>query len=98
MIDQDAISKWQNEKLRDGRHKGFFIGKYRLLGHIGTGGMSTVYLAEHVLMRRRVAIKVLPQQRVDDKDATKGNKIYWQHVRQKPCPSIGAQAAERVPG
>jgi len=28
--------------------------------------MSTVYLAEHVLMRRRVAIKVLPQSRVDD--------------------------------
>jgi serine/threonine-protein kinase len=28
--------------------------------------MSSVYLAEHVLMRRRVAIKVLPKQRVDD--------------------------------
>ena len=28
--------------------------------------MSTVYLAEHVLMQRRVAIKVLPDSRVDD--------------------------------
>ena len=28
--------------------------------------MSHVYLAEHVLMRRRVAIKVLPKQRLKD--------------------------------
>ncbi|MEQ9690692.1 MAG: protein kinase, partial [Bauldia litoralis] len=34
---------------------------------IGKGGMSHVYLAEHVLMRRRVAIKVLPRQRVKDR-------------------------------
>ena len=33
---------------------------------LGTGGMSTVYLAEHILMQRRVAIKVLPKSRVDD--------------------------------
>ena len=28
--------------------------------------MSSVYLAEHVLMQRRVAIKVLPKSRVED--------------------------------
>ena len=28
--------------------------------------MSTVYLAEHLLMHRRVAIKVLPKNRVED--------------------------------
>ncbi len=52
--------------MLQGKHKGFFIGKYRLLSHLGKGGMSSVYLAEHVLMRRRVAIKVLPSNRVDD--------------------------------
>ena len=30
------------------------------------GGMSTVYLAEHTLMQRRVAIKILPKNRVED--------------------------------
>jgi len=66
LIDSKLITAWQNDKLVEGKHKGFFLGKYKLLGHIGTGGMSTVYLAEHTLMRRRVAIKVLPQARVED--------------------------------
>ena len=47
------------QQLLEGRHRGFFLGKYKLLDHLGTGGMSSVYLAEHVLMQRRVAIKVL---------------------------------------
>lgn len=59
-------TSWQTDKLIDGRFKGFFLGKYKLLGHIGTGGMSSVYLAEHTLMRQQRAIKVLPKQRVDD--------------------------------
>lgn len=66
LIDENVITRWQSEKLLDGRHKGFFLGKYKLLELLGTGGMSSVYLAEHVLMQRRVAIKVLPQSRVDD--------------------------------
>ncbi len=66
LVARNVITRWQVEKLMQGKHKGFFLGKYRLLSLLGTGGMSSVYLAEHVLMRRRVAIKVLPSQRVDD--------------------------------
>lgn len=60
------LTGWQSERLLEGRHRGFFIGKYKLLDHLGTGGMSSVYLAEHPVMRRRVAIKVLPTNRVED--------------------------------
>jgi eukaryotic-like serine/threonine-protein kinase len=66
LVQSGLVTRWQVDKLLDGRHKGFFLGKYKLLDHLGTGGMSTVYLAEHVLMQRRVAIKVLPKSRAED--------------------------------
>jgi serine/threonine-protein kinase len=66
LVDSGLITRWQADKLLDGKHKGFFLGKYKLLDHLGSGGMSTVYLAEHIHMHRRVAIKVLPQSRVED--------------------------------
>ncbi len=66
LVSKNLLTRWQAEKLLEGRHKGFFLGKYKLLDHLGTGGMSSVYLAEHVLMKRRVAIKVLPHRRVGE--------------------------------
>jgi len=66
LIAQNVITTWQSKKLLDKKYKGFFLGKYKLLGHIGVGGMSSVYLAEHTLMKRLRAIKVLPRDRVDD--------------------------------
>jgi eukaryotic-like serine/threonine-protein kinase len=65
-VEAKLLTQWQAGMLLRGKHKGFQLGKYRLLEQIGSGGMSRVYLAEHLLMRRRVAIKVLPPARVDD--------------------------------
>ncbi|WP_165441672.1 protein kinase domain-containing protein [Rubinisphaera italica] len=65
-INAGDVTAWQAEKLLAGKHKGFFLGKYKLLRLLGRGGMSAVYLAEHSLMKRRCAIKVLPANRVDD--------------------------------
>ncbi len=66
LVAAEMITQWQADKLLAGKHKGFVLGKYKLMCHLGKGGMSTVYLAEHMLMKRKVAIKVLPQNRVDD--------------------------------
>lgn len=68
MVDAGLLTAWHSEKLLAGKYKGFFLGKYKLLGHIGTGGMSSVYLAEHTRLQDKRAIKVLPRTRV--KDAT----------------------------
>jgi serine/threonine protein kinase len=66
LVQEGLLTRWQADKLVEGKHKGFFLGKYKLLGLLGRGGMSSVYLAEHTLMERRVAIKVLPLDRVSD--------------------------------
>ncbi len=58
------VTRWHCEKLLAGKYKGFFLGNHKLLGHIGSGGMSSVYLAEHTKMHDLRAIKVLPQSRL----------------------------------
>jgi eukaryotic-like serine/threonine-protein kinase len=65
-VKSGKLTSWQVEKLLQGKHKGFILGKYHLLSLLGKGGMSSVYLAEHRLMHRRCAIKVLPAKRVHD--------------------------------
>lgn len=66
IVDAELLTRWQCDRILEGRYRKFFLGKYKLLDHLGSGGMSKVYLAEHVLLQRRVAIKVLPQNRVED--------------------------------
>lgn len=66
LIDKKLITQWHAESLLRKKYKGFFLGKYKLLSHIGTGGMSSVYLAEHTVSRQLRAIKVLPKSRVND--------------------------------
>ena len=66
LVELNLLTPWQANRLLRGKHKGYELGKYRLLSRIGAGAMGAVYLAEHVVMRRRCAIKVLPSSRVGD--------------------------------
>ena len=60
LVKAGLLTGWQAEKILAGRCRGFRLGSYNLLGLLGKGGMSAVYLGEHVVMKRRCAIKVLP--------------------------------------
>ncbi len=68
MVNARLINQWHAENLLNEKYKGFILGKYKLLGHLGTGGMSSVFLAEHPVMERLVAIKVLPKRYVEDQN------------------------------
>ena len=48
---------------------GATLGSYRVLGVIGKGGMGRVYLAEHILLGRRVALKLLRSEYAAKRDA-----------------------------
>ncbi|NDC63848.1 MAG: serine/threonine protein kinase [Planctomycetia bacterium] len=65
LLDAELLTQWQVDQLRKGKHKGFMLGKYKLLRLLGAGGMSSVYLAEHSTLHHKVAIKVLPLKRVE---------------------------------
>lgn len=43
--------------------------RYRVIGLLGVGGMGSVYQAEHRMMERPVALKVISRSLVDDADA-----------------------------
>jgi serine/threonine protein kinase len=69
LVERGVLTSFQADQLLAGRWKGFFIGKYKILQRLGSGGMGTVFLAEHRLMKRLVAIKVLPRSRSADSSA-----------------------------
>ena len=64
LVDQEQLTPFQASQLLMGRK--FQLGHYRILSQIGKGGMGLVFLAEHELMGRKVAIKVLPRKKVTD--------------------------------
>jgi serine/threonine protein kinase len=66
LVRDGLLTYFQADQLLQGKWKRFFIGKYKVLERIGTGGMGQVFLCEHKLMRRRVAVKVLPAAKAAD--------------------------------
>jgi hypothetical protein len=60
LVELGRLNRWQAEQLRAGRTK-FQLGPYFVIDSCGRGGMGEVYKAEHRLMGRVVAIKVLPR-------------------------------------
>lgn len=59
LVASGLLTRYQAEELAAGRWRGLGIGGYRILDRLGNGGMSQVFLAEHAVLGKRVALKVL---------------------------------------
>jgi serine/threonine protein kinase len=69
LVAAGLVTYFQADQFLQGKWRGFTIGKYKVLERIGTGGMGTVYLCEHLSVCRKVAIKVLPTSQADNPSA-----------------------------
>jgi serine/threonine protein kinase len=66
LVRDGLVTRYQAEQLLRGKWRNFVLGgKYLVLGPLGSGGMGQVFLCEHTVMRRRVAVKVLPDRSGD---------------------------------
>ena len=68
LVERNLLTKWQADELMKGRGD-FFLGRYKLLDHLGAGARGTVYKAQHAAMNRIVALKVMSKQLVENQDA-----------------------------
>jgi response regulator RpfG family c-di-GMP phosphodiesterase len=62
-VEAGVLTAYQLDRLLAGTTHGLVLGNYRVLDRMGGGSICVVFLGEHFLMKRRVAIKVVP---VDD--------------------------------
>jgi serine/threonine protein kinase len=84
----DLLTRWHCDMIFNKKYKGFTLKNYKLLKPLGSGGMSTVYLAEHTLMNRRRAIKVLPKSRNNDSSYLARFKLEAQATASLDHPNI----------
>jgi response regulator RpfG family c-di-GMP phosphodiesterase/tRNA A-37 threonylcarbamoyl transferase component Bud32 len=74
LVRYNLLTAHQRESVLAGTGRQLLLGNYRILDVLGTGGMGTVYRGEHCLLKRKVALKVVPLD--DDLHPTVRQRFY----------------------
>jgi serine/threonine-protein kinase len=59
LVHENWLTEFQARRILNGRTSELVVGPYRILDRLGSGSMGRVFKAEHNLMGRKVALKVI---------------------------------------
>ena len=69
LVKQKKLTKFQASQIYAGKGTSLVLGNYVILDKLGQGGMGMVLKAEHKVMKRLVAVKVISAAAMKSKDA-----------------------------
>jgi response regulator RpfG family c-di-GMP phosphodiesterase/serine/threonine protein kinase len=99
LVQHGLLTEYQSNRIESGSTFGLVLGNYRVLDRIGAGGMGIVFKAEHMDMRRTVAIKVFPLTLDQDPRLLSRFFVEMRAVAQLRHPNIvAAMDAGKIPG
>lgn len=98
LVEQGHLTRFQADRLLEGRSRGFFFDQYKLLDLVGVGGMGWVYRAQNTETGDICALKILLEQFKNDRgmivrfeqEARAGLKLQHENIlRTDGCGSAG---------
>src|ERR1700682_5848524 len=97
LVREGLLTRFQADQILKGRWRNFILsGKYTILEPLGSGGMGTVYLRSHRIMRPPSAVKVRPASQAEAPGAVERAHREPQAVAQLRHPNIvGAHDIDR---
>src|SRR3954469_2562583 len=82
LVQDRLLTPFQARQLKKGRADGFFLtDKYKLLDLVGSGGMGKVYLCEHLILHRLVAVKLLQPPSESGSESARSFERFYREAR-----------------